>query len=1045
MAYDVFISYSRKDIEIIDRIEEELDKYGITSFVDRSEIDLGDDFAEIIAKSLYESEILLFVWSENSNQSENTANEIALAIDFEKTIVSFKIGSFKPHYKLAYRLVRFNRIDAATFNEPQIIELGEKIAKRLGKNQVQKKEMPLEAKTQEEPQSTENPLYETYYQLGAQALLRFNLNTAFSELLEPSLNNYKDSQLLMSRIIQSNTRIWSIDESKFSYVQEKADEGNAFAQYIMARFYGVRKNDAEKQFMYARKGAEQNSPYAIFELSRCYDLGLGTPKNNSKYLEMSRKAISMNNPAAILEMAKNLICGWTVKVDEERALHLLEKGVSLNDPACIAELGDGYWEGSIVPRDIDKAKELINKAISLGYIEGYKSLGDIYLYEPGTYQMIEGNQAKTFELYMKGAECGEPNCLTSIAWCYYAGCAVKENKKNALKWYQKAANAGDRHAYYMVGHMYYYGEEIAEDNALAWEWFEKGREKIFSNCSYMLGIMCLDGYAQQEKSKKDAIAYFEESAFLGGTLGEESMLKLYDIYTEGILTEKDEEKAIKWLKRAAEMKNADASLKYGILLTDMDSPYSNEFKGIKYLQQALDKENYEAAIHLAKLHRQGIGTSKDLEKAKEYFLIAAEKANNAEAYYELGGLYSHASHDDWEEEKEEVDDEQKEKDNQLAMHYFEEAGAMGYIEAYVKMSEMEHSNLDYDDLENCAAGKKIFMWTFKAAEENCPQAILDMGVNYQLGIGTPINIDKAIEWYTKAYKIGDKHAPYNIAELYNSGEFLPRDVVKARYWYSEAERLKNESAGKKLNELDSESYSKVVEWEKSPDMSRWDEYISMVYKEKGYVEENDVRLKNLWKPGIDASPAFIDTDCLPGSVLSLYNAWECLCELLPGLNLKVSLTKVTPNMLYPYCSFLTIRKMREELARLWLALKKQYPEKLLSVSLPDDSNILDLAEAENDGDLSLLLVEIVESNFELEGICISNEKLLLIAEAVELFESNNRPFDEDTTNRILTLADEFYAGTKEIAQSYAMAKEWYEKVPDVDIAKERLAAIKERL
>jgi len=41
---------------------------------------------------------------------------------------------------LAYRLVRFNRIDAIDFNEHQIIELGEKIAKRLEKNKVGKKE-----------------------------------------------------------------------------------------------------------------------------------------------------------------------------------------------------------------------------------------------------------------------------------------------------------------------------------------------------------------------------------------------------------------------------------------------------------------------------------------------------------------------------------------------------------------------------------------------------------------------------------------------------------------------------------------------------------------------------------------------------------------------------------------------------------------------------------------------------------------------------------------------------------------------------------------
>lgn len=137
MAHDIFISYSREDSAIVDRIDEELNKYGISSFVDRSHIDLGEDFAEVISKSLFECEVLLFVWSENSNNSENAANEIALAIDFQKTIISFKIGNFTPDYKLAYRLVRFNRIDTTTFNEPQVIELCKKIARRFGKHEIE--------------------------------------------------------------------------------------------------------------------------------------------------------------------------------------------------------------------------------------------------------------------------------------------------------------------------------------------------------------------------------------------------------------------------------------------------------------------------------------------------------------------------------------------------------------------------------------------------------------------------------------------------------------------------------------------------------------------------------------------------------------------------------------------------------------------------------------------------------------------------------------------------------------------------------------------
>ena len=216
---DVFISYSRKDSEIVDRIEQELDKYGITSFIDRSAIDLGDDFAEVIAKALFECQIVLFVWSENSNQSENTANEIALAIDFEKTIVSFKIGTFKSDYKLAYRLVRFNRIDAVPFNEDKIVELGKKLSQQLGKKLKDKSEDKKADNVQERDnvkpsidksvhKNVDESKYESSYKFGKSALLEFDLPSAFSDLLEPALNDYKDSRELIAGIVDYRSRIF---------------------------------------------------------------------------------------------------------------------------------------------------------------------------------------------------------------------------------------------------------------------------------------------------------------------------------------------------------------------------------------------------------------------------------------------------------------------------------------------------------------------------------------------------------------------------------------------------------------------------------------------------------------------------------------------------------------------------------------------------------------------------------------------------------------------------------------------------------------------
>lgn len=133
MAHDVFISYSRKDPEIAERITEELDKYGITYFIDKVEINVGEDYAGVIAEAIEQCEIFLFVWSKNSNLSKETAKEISVAMHYEKSMFSFKIGTFRDSPNLIYHLNSIHVIETTVFNDPKVIELGKKVAKQLGR------------------------------------------------------------------------------------------------------------------------------------------------------------------------------------------------------------------------------------------------------------------------------------------------------------------------------------------------------------------------------------------------------------------------------------------------------------------------------------------------------------------------------------------------------------------------------------------------------------------------------------------------------------------------------------------------------------------------------------------------------------------------------------------------------------------------------------------------------------------------------------------------------------------------------------------------
>lgn len=81
MTYDVFISYSRKDMAVADEITRALDAAGISYFIDRQGIAGGMEFPAVLARAIIESRVFLFLASRNSYASKFTNNEITFAFN----------------------------------------------------------------------------------------------------------------------------------------------------------------------------------------------------------------------------------------------------------------------------------------------------------------------------------------------------------------------------------------------------------------------------------------------------------------------------------------------------------------------------------------------------------------------------------------------------------------------------------------------------------------------------------------------------------------------------------------------------------------------------------------------------------------------------------------------------------------------------------------------------------------------------------------------------------------------------------------------------
>ena len=88
MNYQVFISYSRKDLEVVKNIKYEIDKeVGIDCWMDLDGIESGEQFVNVIINSINKSDIVLFMMSANSMQSQWALDELDFARRKKKRIV----------------------------------------------------------------------------------------------------------------------------------------------------------------------------------------------------------------------------------------------------------------------------------------------------------------------------------------------------------------------------------------------------------------------------------------------------------------------------------------------------------------------------------------------------------------------------------------------------------------------------------------------------------------------------------------------------------------------------------------------------------------------------------------------------------------------------------------------------------------------------------------------------------------------------------------------------------------------------------------------
>lgn len=130
----IFVSYSRKDSEIVHQIVAELEQEGFDLWIDRDGIESGDAFKHVIVKALNACKVVVFFASEASNSSPWTEKEIGIAVDNKLPIIPIRLDHSQYSDAVRFDLTNLDYIDltAPEKMERMMARLKSSLRKKLG-------------------------------------------------------------------------------------------------------------------------------------------------------------------------------------------------------------------------------------------------------------------------------------------------------------------------------------------------------------------------------------------------------------------------------------------------------------------------------------------------------------------------------------------------------------------------------------------------------------------------------------------------------------------------------------------------------------------------------------------------------------------------------------------------------------------------------------------------------------------------------------------------------------------------------------------------
>jgi TPR repeat protein len=489
MAATVFLSHASKDRKMAETICQAVESRGVQCWMSNRDVHPGENFQEAIVRAIRAAKVMLFVFSANSNNSDEVKKEIVLASQNKLFVVPVRVEDVAPNDSLLYEFATRQWIDLFNDWETSLDQLMTQI-KAVTAMQTPEEETgdtdkagrtrgaaaPQPAAEPERPTVNVDALYEqanAHARAGEydQAVEQYNRVIAGKPDHASALNNRGNVLLAKGQPDQAIADFDRAIALKPDFAAAYCNRGNAFqgkAEYDRAiRDYTV---------------ALQLKP----------DLAAALNNRASTYDRKGLHDMARKDRAAAAALAT--ASAAPARASAATAVQAPPSTPIVSAPAdnnrLILMIGGGVFGLLLIIAIAVSVMRAMPPPTPPVSIADANSKGD------AAFQQKDYTGAMKW--YLMAANQGDASAEYNVAWLYDNGDGVPQDYGQALQWYLKSGNHGDKDAENNLGELYYYGHGVTSDYATAFHWYQLAANQGEENAEFNIGWLYANGQGVTE-------------------------------------------------------------------------------------------------------------------------------------------------------------------------------------------------------------------------------------------------------------------------------------------------------------------------------------------------------------------------------------------------------------------------------------------------------------------------------------------------------------------------------------------------------------------